>query len=710
VASFFKELTRRNVHKVAVGYLAVGWLLTEIMGTALPAIDAPEWVSKAILLLFLIGLPFVLWFSWEFEITDEGIKRTHEVSATDSLTDKTGRKIDFAIIGVLVVAVGWLLSDKFLGDDVAAPAATVTDVADIESIAVLPFEDFSTAGDQANLAVGLSDSILHMLAQVDGLRVAARTSSFSFQGQGADIATIGGELGVAAVLEGSVQRSGDTLRIIAQLIRTSDQTHLWSETFDRPTGEIFAIQDEIANAVVAALRPAGGDAGGAALTTERTSVEAFEHFSRGNALWQRRNLADIEAAIDAFQEALRLDPDYADANAGLAMAYLFSTYYGARETDEVQLVVEQAIDRALTLDPDNALSFGARGLLSRDLNRTEEAVAAYRRAIELNPNDAYPYVWLSGVLGGDIAGFDEAISLVERAYDLDPRNVFVMGVYAGQLAQRGDYEGALAIYRRSITLEPDSPRPYSNIAGLHQQFGRLDDAVRARLAEIERAPESPGPYVNIAGSLLTLGDQEAAEHWMAEARARNPNQDYWTDWYLAPEHHAKLIALVQRLLADDPEVRGLQANLAYALQIAGREEEALEQAIETFTADDGSLDLEFQVFPAIQVAVWQWSADDPRRLEMMNWLDGVLAHIEAAGVQDGNFISAKAVVAALKRDRDAAIANLREAITRGDRQLQNYRYEPWWQQYEGDPEFDALVTELETTLARQRASLRVEGI
>jgi TolB-like protein/Flp pilus assembly protein TadD len=710
VANFLKELARRNVHKVAVGYLAVGWLLTEILGTALPAIGAPDWVSKAILLLFLIGLPFVLWFSWAFEITDDGIKRTYEVSPEQSRTDQTGRRIDFAIIAVLVIAVGWLGADKFLGDDGAAPAAPVTDVADIESIAVLPFEDFSTAGDQANLAVGLSDSILHMLAQVDGLKVAARTSSFSFQGQGADIATIGGELGVAAVLEGSVQRSGDTLRIIAQLIRTSDQTHLWSETFDRPTGEIFAIQDEIANAVVAALRPGAGDTGGAALTTERTSVEAFEHFSRGNALWQRRNLADIEAAIDAFQEALRLDPDYADANAGLAMAYLFSTYYGARETDEVQLVVEQAIDRALTLDPNNALSFGARGLLSRDLNRTEEAVAAYRRAIELNPNDAYPYVWLSGVLGRDITGFDEAISLVERAYELDPRNVFVMGTYAGQLAGRGDYEGALAIYRRSITLEPDSPRAYNNIAGLHGQFGRLDDAVRARLAEIERAPESPGPYVNIAGSLLTLGDREAAEHWMSQARARNPNQDYWATWFMAPDHHAELIELAQRNLAEEPERRDRQARLAYALQIAGREDEALAQAIATFTAEDGSLELEFQVFPAMGVAIWQWPTDEPRRAQMIVWLDGVLSHIEATGVQDGNFIAAIAGVAAIERDRDAAISNLREAIARGDRQIQNYLYEPWWQQYAGDPEFDAIIAELQTTLARQRASLRVEGI
>ena len=285
---FLSEIRRRNVHRVALGYLAVGWLITEIMSAVLPAFDAPDWVGRAILLVFLFGLPVALWFSWEFELTTDGVKRSYEVNAVDSIAPITGRKLDFIIIGILAVAVVLLVVDRVDFDTETDAVPRSNFGKSIESIAVLPFKDFSADGDQQHLAEGLADTLLHMLAQIRDLRVAARTSSFSFRNKEADILTIGRQLGVGAILEGSVQRSGEELRIIAQLVRVSDQMHLWSRTFDRPAGDIFAIQDEIAREVVAVLRPEY-QRDTDELMSVRTSILAYEHFLRGSHLWRQQS-------------------------------------------------------------------------------------------------------------------------------------------------------------------------------------------------------------------------------------------------------------------------------------------------------------------------------------------------------------------------------------------------------------------------------------
>jgi TolB-like protein len=259
MASLFSELKRRNVIRVGLAYIIAAWLLLQVADVVLNNIVAPDWVFQAILLVVVLGFALALIFAWAYELTPEGLKKEKDVDRSESITHVTGRKLDFAIIGVLVLALGYFAYDKFAvsdSDDAASVAQsdeiTETDIPEL-SIAVLPFVNMSSDPEQEFFSDGISEELLNMLAKFPGLRVAARTSSFQFKGQNQDISKIADTLNVAHVLEGSVRKAGTTLRITAQLIRADTGYHLWSDTYDRELDDIFAVQDEIAGAISAEI-------------------------------------------------------------------------------------------------------------------------------------------------------------------------------------------------------------------------------------------------------------------------------------------------------------------------------------------------------------------------------------------------------------------------------------------------------------------------
>jgi TolB-like protein len=251
--SLFSELQRRNVFRVTVAYVVLAWLLAQVADLVLDNISAPDWVIQTILLVLLLGLAPVVFFSWAYEVTPDGIKRESDVDRSDSITHVTSRKLDRTITFVLVLAVAYFAADKFLLSPAQPDTTLVTATTSDNSIAVLPFVNMSDDEDNEYFADGLSEELLNMLVKVPQLRVAARTSSFSFKGKDVKISDIARELNVSHVLEGSVRKSGDQLRITAQLIKADDGFHLWSETFDRTLDEIFVLQDEIAAKVANAL-------------------------------------------------------------------------------------------------------------------------------------------------------------------------------------------------------------------------------------------------------------------------------------------------------------------------------------------------------------------------------------------------------------------------------------------------------------------------
>ncbi len=247
-----QELKRRNVFRVGIAYVALAWVIAQVAELALDSFDAPAWVMKTILLLLPLGFPLALFFAWVFELTPEGLKREKDVDRGQSITRQTGRKLDLLIIGVLLIAVGFLLVDKFVFSPEPSDAATVIAQQESrtarsvgQSIAVIPFVDMSPTGDQEYFTDGLTENLLHALAQIGDIKVAGRTSSFAFKGRNEDLRSIGAQLNVQNILEGSVQKAGNQIRITAQLVNTNDGFHLWSETFDRNLNDIFAVQDEI---------------------------------------------------------------------------------------------------------------------------------------------------------------------------------------------------------------------------------------------------------------------------------------------------------------------------------------------------------------------------------------------------------------------------------------------------------------------------------
>jgi TolB-like protein len=340
MVGFFRELKRRNVVRVGIAYVVIAWLAIEVGGLLFETFGTPDWVLKTVIVLIAIGFPFALLFAWAFEITPEGVKKTRDVPLGASVTASTGRKLDFVIIGTLVVALAYFVWER-QSLDVAAPieserradvqpAESTVDPAEAEapavnrSIAVLPFVNMSSDTEQEWFADGLTEEILNSLARTPDLLVAARTSSFGYKGSSESIPTIASELGVDHVLEGSVRKGGDRLRITAQLIRANDGFHLWSETYDRTPDDIIAIQEEIAIRIATALKTAMDPEALADMMSAGTrSVPAYEAYLLGNgAVQASEESGDVYLwldARDAYEEAIAIDPDFSAAYDRLAL-------------------------------------------------------------------------------------------------------------------------------------------------------------------------------------------------------------------------------------------------------------------------------------------------------------------------------------------------------------------------------------------------------
>ena len=710
----FSELKRRNVLRVAAAYAVVAWLIVQVGDVAADNLGFPDWFMPMLFVLVGLGFPVALFLAWAFELTPEGLKRETDVSRSQSSSGGRGssRKLDMALL-VMLVVVAVLFAFDLTGPDAnrsspALPSQSIADVTDIDSIAVLPFEDFSAEGDQKHLGTGLADSILHMLAQVPDLRVAARTSSFYYQGKDVNVATIGQELGVGAVLEGSIQRSGGTLRIIAQLIRVADQSHLWSDTFDRPTGDIFAIQDEISREVARILRPAVEEQ--TSMNAERTSIEAYEHFVLGDQLWRERTQTSVEQAIDEFKAAIADDPDYAQAHAGLAMAYVFSRFYGSRSTEEIRLVAEQSIERALALDPDNALAFGAKGQLQVVLQHPSEAAEAFRRAVALNPSDATVHAWLAYFTTDP----EEASPSIERAYALDPLNLYVINAYAEHLAIRGNYELGLEIARRGVSIQPDAPLAYAGLARTHLAAGHFDDAIRARLLEIERSPETHVAYFVISHAFNSLGDRESTWAWFSKAQELNPSLLPSFLLYLNEADLDQIVPAMQSKVNSRPNGFSEKIELCVALTVAGRNLDAVATCGELINAVD-------------QQNTGRFSSDTLWAFLAHGWASGEIGQTDQKANSLERFEAARftrfvgqsqswtdaldaARIAALKGDQEGVIENLELAFGNGFVQAELLNYMPWWQPYSADPAFKALLEKIQRRRTQMLDELREQGI
>ncbi len=484
--SFLAELKRRNVIRMAGLYLVVAWLLVQVAETVLPAFDVPGWVLRAIIIVLALGFVPALVFSWIYELTPEGLKRDSEVTAAQSIAAQTGRRMDRLIFVGLVALIAVIAVDRFwprqpVGVDQpvvarlqtsatseGARTATAADATrgesdvpsalapDPGSIAVLPFVNMSADKDNEYFSDGISEELLNVLVKVEGLSVASRTSSFAYKGRELSAAAIGSELKVAHVLEGSVRKSGNRVRITAQLIDASSDRHLWSETYDRDLTDIFAIQDEIANAIVAALRETLGEratTAAVAVRADTDNVDAYQRYLKARELFLSRTRLD--ESVGLFEQVVALDPAFARGWEGLAVASAVIVDWNDRypSIDEKALLAraKEAADRALALDPALSMPWAARSLVAMyDLPIDyASALGLLDRAIAADPRNATAFL-LRGINWLNLGFVDRALEDYQRCLEIDPAYGNCLRWKALGVLFQGQSDAALALYEQGM--------------------------------------------------------------------------------------------------------------------------------------------------------------------------------------------------------------------------------------------------------------------
>src|SRR6476646_5996720 len=558
--NFFAELKRRNVYKVAVAYAVVGWLVIQISSTVLPTFHAPEWVLQTLMVLIVIGFPIALIVAWAFELTPEGLKRTEDVDLTAQ-----GHRKSYVWIYVVIVGASLSIGLFFIGRYSAgtkAPAAASNQSAS-KSIAVLPFANLSADKNDEYLSDGMTEELLNVLTKVKSLHVPGRSSSFAFKGKNEDdiFRKVGEQLHVNAVLEGSVRKAGDKLRITAQLVNVADGFHLWSETYDGDMKDILAVQSDVAKRVVQALQVQLGVDEARAFTKKPTeNPEAHRLYLLGRYHFEKFTRAGWNHAIQYYEQALQVDPNFALAYCGLADTYGWAggqlmpgREAWAKEMELAQKALaldpnlaethlsmgialfsvlhphasEKELDRAVKLNPNLALIYDQYGWTFSGLGRFDDAFAAEKKALELDP--------LSTFLNTDLAfflywarRFEDATTQIRKTLELDPNNAFAHSILGWCLIAKGNKAEARSEFEKATTLD-DLPWYVSSVGYAYGVSGDRAKAEQVLRGLEELAKQRYVSPANRAAVYLGLGEKEQALDWLEKAYEDRDPIFWWID-------------------------------------------------------------------------------------------------------------------------------------------------------------------------------------
>jgi TolB-like protein len=715
--SLFDELKRRNVFRVAAAYLVVAWLLIEVSDTIFPRLGLPEWTVTLVIALLLLGLPLALFLAWAFELTPDGMKRTEDVAGQPPVARTGWRRTDRLIVVALVAVIALLVGERFwTGDrtDAESPAsaevaATPPAGAPARSIAVLAFDDLSPQRDQAYFAEGISEELLNLLARIEGFKVAARTSSFKFRGANLDIGEIGRALNVETVLEGSVRKSGNQLRVTAQLINVADGFHLWSQSYDRELSNIFTVQDEIATAIVNALK-LKLDLGAA--TAGRTQdTAAYDHYLRGRQLGRQPTQAGLLRAVQEFERAIAIDPEFAAAYAGIADAWVWLEDYGGIRSAEAFPRAEQAARRALELDPQSAEAHAAMAFVLDRYHRDKPGARDYfERTLQLNPNYVNAYNLYGDTLR-DLGDYPRMIEVHRKAVELDPLSYFMKTRLASKLMAVGQLEESERILDGVFEEFPGNDFAHEEMGNLERNRGRLAEAARHfRIVHFAR-PGDPYAAAQLAMIGVTVNDPVMVEQWIAAARESGA-ENRW-------ELSARTRAASWR---QDWEELGRVANLAggdrgamlrgMAASRQGSWPEARQHLLDSLRnrarLEDGGVALsEAQalvelgwVEQQLGLADWQQALADGRQpLERLLVTGG--GHIQG----DFNQLHFLVTLHVISGDEAAALEVLRGMVEKGFVEHWLFEQEPMFADWRDIEAVQTLVQQMRDTVAAERAEL-----
>ncbi|MGH8222988.1 MAG: tetratricopeptide repeat protein, partial [Woeseiaceae bacterium] len=532
MSGFLSELKRRNVVKVGIAYAAIGWLAIEIASVVFHIYRAPDWVLQVFATLVLLGFPAALGFAWVYEVTPTGLVRTANLTADQLPPANTSRRLDIVIIVVLIAVVAVLVVDRLSGNhapaqatvpvahgDAAAPSARPAQGSNApadgrRSIAVLPFVNLSSDPEQEYFSDGLTEELLNRLAQIPGLKVPARTSSFHFKGK-TDLQEVRRALAVDTALEGSVRRSGQSLRITAHLVDLTSGFRVWSQSYDRELTEIFAVQDDITAQIVSALEVQLDERTGHLLTSKPVDTGLYQLMLRGRYHWNQRSESGLTKAVGIFQQAIELDPGYGPAYAGLADAYVSQFDYGLLSWEESTAKARAAAMKALELDDRLAVAHTSLAHVLLHEWQWQEAEAAFARAIELDPNYIVAHHWYALCLTA-LGRTEDAVRTMQRARDLDPLSIRINADLGMAYLAAGHYEQAVAQESQTLELAPDSATPKWIRGMALEQMGRFDEAERDMLAVVD-AWERDASILGTLGHLYAVAGRDGqARELLAE--------------------------------------------------------------------------------------------------------------------------------------------------------------------------------------------------
>ena len=701
----FVELKRRNVFRVGVAYLVTAWLLAQVADLALDNFDAPGWVMKTILLVLAIGFPIAIIFAWAFEKTPEGIKLQKDVDRNKSITAVTGQKLDRGIITALGLAVIFLMYKVNVEDaDTAAvqisqetSQATAGETSQGKvhehSVAVLPFVNMSSDPEQEYFSDGIAEEILNVLAQVKQLQVAARTSAFQFKGKNLDIQDIGRQLGVAWVLEGSVRKAGERVRVTAQLIKTDNGFHAWSETYDRRLDDIFAIQDEISGAIAQALKVTLNVTGeGQVASGDTRNLAAYEAYLMGRHQLNQRTAESIKAALENFKRAVDLDPNFALAYADQAIATLllmdsWGSYGDIKRADALE-AARPLVDKALSIAPNRPEILAAKGFLERDSNNFELALDYLDRSLAINSANGEAQNWRRMTLQA-LGRYGDILDASYDSVRYDPMSRIALYNHAMELTRyrRNDEAEATALRLREL----DPPWGEWALGNLARNEGRSGLAAEHLLRAFRERPQAREQLEEVYSDVSLYH----------EAARLSPEDKVLAGWARGGISEAFKVA--EANYREDP---GIRTRGAYAglLWETGRIEEIYPIALEVWQEIGEGAGLPPTILTLFATAAR--AAGDSYRSTQWRTLAGERQDQIERSSRIGIAMDiplARAHMAAYDGDGDAAMAYLTKATEAGFwAQSHQWKNDGLFAQYSSRSDFRELRKQWDKRLAEER--------
>src|SRR5450755_706723 len=680
--NFFAELKRRNVYKVAVAYAVVSWLLIQIATQVFPFFEIPNWAVRLVVLLLILGFPVALILSWVFELTPEGIKRESEVAHEQSKTRHTGRRIVGLTIVVAVIAAGLLVFQLLRSKSAVTPrqseaatgsAGPAAEIA-AKSIAVLPFDNLSDDKSNAYFAEGIQDEILTRLSKIASLKVISRSSTQKYKSSPDNLRDVGAQLGVANLLEGSVQKIANAVHVNVQLIRAATDEHLWAESYNRKLDDVFGVEGEVATAIADQLNAKLSGAEAKAVTDKPTqNAAAYDAYLRGLSIEHNDySYGAFELAARAYVQAVQLDPKFAIAWARLGVIRSFLYFNGVAPVENTAAAVKEAADRAMALAPEAGESWIAVGAYRYRVQRDfAAAFAAYQEALKRLPNNSFVYQYL-GIVQRRLDLWQEAEVNYKKALELDPRDVSLLNDMGNEFYfYLRRFDDAYAMIDRALQIAPDSASTRANKVALLQAEGRLEEADQ----ELARIPE------------------DATDYWAVNARANQA---------LYKRHYDYAARIFERKInarpADQPPDffdKSFLVNLGYCYEWMGNSEEARKVFTRAVHAikptPDTVVTPDAKWTPSMLALAYAGLGDKEKALAQAQ--QAVKDYASDAAFKPTAEITL-AQVQARFGDHGAAIAALPHLLeVHAGLTIANLKLDPFWDPLRKDPRFQKLATQ-----------------